>query len=1184
MTMKKSFIYSLAAVFALAACTKEADVKVPTGETVTIIASVDQTRSTESHASFSWVAGEEQISVGTSDEEYVTFDVTNADDGIFQHTFSGETPQLLVAVSPVQENAEFVDDGSYEVVLPAVYNNYDPSKGVTNALMIGTPDPSVANKFLFRHAAALLKITYANVPVGVSYFRFKADTKIAGSIIIEGTDVSAIEIANTNDQFNDDYASDEVYINLATPVSAANTSLTFYVPVPTGDYSRFEIALGNTQGDIAATLKVMDRTNKSALTLARGDVFNFPTITLTPQANTYTKVTTEPSDWTGTYLIVFEGATVSGNEVPAVAYNGSLENLDATPNGIAVTIENGQITGNSTLDAAVFSIEAVEGGYSIQAVGNTQYVGRSADSNGLDIDPDPIVNSISLNASGSVDIISGGAYMRYNANSGQYKFRYFKSSTYTNQKPVYLYLLAGSNTPDERTEVTLTFNPANPTAITLGETFAKPELTVNPVAAASSVVYTVESEPANCAIIDAATGDLTISAAGTITVTAAIPAGNATYKPVSASYTLTVNPVATIDFQTIAELNALIAEDKPSESNPATYSGKLTNAVVSYVPTPKNAIIKDATGSVLVYNNDGHNLIQGQTFTGDMTVTAILYRNCSEILAIDAAFVGDGAVVNPEVVTLEDLVGHLETYQNAYVQLSGLTVTAVDGKNVTVTDDEDRTYIVYSSAANASCVVGDVITVVGTVAWYNDKDQVKAWKATDITVTYHPVASRTITFTQPSQSGCSIAVSVDGSSITSGDGVPEGKTVTIAATGTNDYVFTKWTVTGATVANATASTTTFVVGGNNVTISAEFSDPNKDVLNFDFTGNTGTSYSSWSNKTGVSGAVYAGQSGGNHSSIQLRSDNSNSGIITTSSSKYAKKVIVTWNSNTPTGRTLQVYGKNTAYSNPTDLYGGNAGALIGTIVCGTSTELTINYDYKYIGLRSSSGTIYLDEIQIDWSASASGNVQKFDVVLADSQNGEVTAQPSEDIEPGTQVVLTITPDDDYELSTLIVDGKNVTSSVSNGAYTFNMPYHDVNVSAAFAAVQTGEESHAQFIFNTDEGLSALGITKPALGGSTDLVGPYALDGVTLSVTHASTKTRVYNSSGTLELRVYKNGGSLSFAVENGKKIISIAITGTAPFSANVGTFSNGNWTGNAQSVTLSATNTAKINTITVTYK
>ena len=144
-----------------------------------------------------------------------------------------------------------------------------------------------------------------------------------------------------------------------------------------------------------------------------------------------------------------------------------------------------------------------------------------------------------------------------------------------------------------------------------------------------------------------------------------------------------------------------------------------------------------------------------------------------------------------------------------------------------------------------------------------------------------------------------------------------------------------------------------------------------DVLTRTTTGVTGTSYSSWSGKTVTSDAVYAGQSAGGNDAIQLRSNNSNSGIITTASGGKVKKVAVEWASGTSGGRTLNVYGKNTAYSAPTDLYSTSTqGTLLGTIVCGTSTELVIEGDYEYIGVRSASGAMYLTSISITWDESA----------------------------------------------------------------------------------------------------------------------------------------------------------------------------------------------------------------------
>lgn len=147
-----------------------------------------------------------------------------------------------------------------------------------------------------------------------------------------------------------------------------------------------------------------------------------------------------------------------------------------------------------------------------------------------------------------------------------------------------------------------------------------------------------------------------------------------------------------------------------------------------------------------------------------------------------------------------------------------------------------------------------------------------------------------------------------------------------------------------------------------------------DELTQTWTGVTNTSYTEWSNKKLTSNAVYAGQSAGGNSSIQLRSNNNNSGVVTTTSGGKVKSITVEWQSSTSSGRTLNVYGKNSAYSAATDLYNtSNQGTLLGTIVCGTSTSLTISGDYEYIGFRSASGAMYLTSVSIVWEETGGGS-------------------------------------------------------------------------------------------------------------------------------------------------------------------------------------------------------------------
>ena len=153
----------------------------------------------------------------------------------------------------------------------------------------------------------------------------------------------------------------------------------------------------------------------------------------------YAKVNGNLTDWSGDYLIVYE--------TDNVAFNGALETLDAASNTVEVTISNGIIIASSDeVNSAKFTIAAVEGGYSIKSASG-KYIGKNADGNGLDEDETiAYKNSISYNEdNGEIDIIGeGGAYLRFNKTSGQNRFRYYKSSTYTDQQPIQLYKYVGS--------------------------------------------------------------------------------------------------------------------------------------------------------------------------------------------------------------------------------------------------------------------------------------------------------------------------------------------------------------------------------------------------------------------------------------------------------------------------------------------------------------------------------------------------------------------------------------------------------------------------------------------------------------------------------------------------------------------------------------------------------------------
>jgi hypothetical protein len=278
------------------------------------------------------------------------------------------------------------------------------------------------------------------------------------------------------------------------------------------------------------------------------------------------------------------------------------------------------------------------------------------------------------------------------------------------------------------------------------------------------------------------------------------------------------------DFNTVAELNTLAMDDAGTTAK--SYFGKLTNAVITFVsPDTKTVIISDGSASIMYYNNAGTTLKQGQTYSGDLTVSALNYKSqYTEISSMDVTlFTGDGAVVEPTTLTIAQLVGNYTTYQNEYCKVTELEVTAIDGKNISVTDGTNN-YIVYLNSGTAPCVVSDKITAIGTVTKFNTTEEIKVWKADDIIVTSHTATKHKVTYSQPATGGTFYVCYASSSSteIKSGDEVMEGEVVTIQATPASGFKFNKWTVTGATPGDASKATTSFTMGSEDVTIAASF--------------------------------------------------------------------------------------------------------------------------------------------------------------------------------------------------------------------------------------------------------------------------------------------------------------------------------------------------------------------------
>ena len=151
--------------------------------------------------------------------------------------------------------------------------------------------------------------------------------------------------------------------------------------------------------------------------------------TTTTTLKTFTKITSTSNLTSGTYVIV------CGNRV----FNANLSTLDSANNYIT-----GTVSGNKIKVDAKYAFTITKSGSNYYLKANSgKYMGRSSNANGMNSSTSTsYVNKITFNSDGSVNIRgSEGAYLRFNSTSGQMRFRYYKTTTYTKYDAIYLYKL-----------------------------------------------------------------------------------------------------------------------------------------------------------------------------------------------------------------------------------------------------------------------------------------------------------------------------------------------------------------------------------------------------------------------------------------------------------------------------------------------------------------------------------------------------------------------------------------------------------------------------------------------------------------------------------------------------------------------------------------------------------------------
>jgi len=549
----------------------------------------------------------------------------------------------------------------------------------------------------------------------------------------------------------------------------------------------------------------------------------------------------------------------------------------------------------------------------------------------------------------------------------------------TNQNAVAIYKKDVST--DEATSVTIDDSGITNTDIALGTTagfFAAVVKNSSSEIIDGATVTWTSSKPA-VATIDATTGAVTLVKRGTTTITASYAGVSGTYQASNNTYVLNVTNSAANDGSAAHPFTPTEARDALDNDEIESESDYYVRGIIA----KKNDI---SSGSLTYWlSNDGSMVNNIQCYNGK-------YINGASFTDATDLEVGDIATVKGKLTIYQSTTYEFSANNEVVsitprtkVNISTFTATTPtivigESTETTVTNDQvGWTPVSYTyESDDESVATVDANGVITAVAKGTANITVTANVApNDATYKAGESKSVEIKVTNPFHN---VIFSVNG---IAGAPTPteEGATVTFPAdpASVGGKAFVGWITTpiDGTIDEAPTLITSAIMGNADITYYAVYAKATSgivtktDKLTTSTFGNP-SSYSNWSNKKASDGsdAVYAGNSTTyNNSVIQIRSSNSNSGIVSTTSGGKVKKVTITWNSNTDNGRTLDIYGKNTAYTAATDLYNStNQGTKIGSIVFGTSTELTITDDYEFIGMRSYSNAMYISQISIDWEA------------------------------------------------------------------------------------------------------------------------------------------------------------------------------------------------------------------------
>ena len=288
-------------------------------------------------------------------------------------------------------------------------------------------------------------------------------------------------------------------------------------------------------------------------------------------------------------------------------------------------------------------------------------------------------------------------------------------------------------------------------------TFDAPTLT------GTTTGVTYASSNASVATVNESTGVITLAGGfGTTTITATA-AEDETHNAGEASYTLSVWP------NSIGGIKTMVTGE-------VDFKAALTNATITYV-NGRNVYLQDANDAILLYLAEGHGLLAGKCYTGQVSGTATLYNGLREITSIDlSGITPTDNTIEPQTVTLAELNADYDAYESKYIKVAGVTTGTFNtsGSYQTTTLTQNEATLQFSAPSALSLVNNNDYDFVGFLGKYNDMPQFRIYEQSQAInkgkeaaglafeqATYTAEVNEIITVTATNTSEAEITYSVD---------------------------------------------------------------------------------------------------------------------------------------------------------------------------------------------------------------------------------------------------------------------------------------------------------------------------------------------------------------------------------------------------------------------------------------